>query len=236
MALKGFIKPRRPLPTPKPKRYTAQEQRDRRRSHLPLTLGADFELGAEVLAVTGPVAARLAEEPHPSGRTALASVAAISEAVADLCVVAGDLVAVDRARGVRGAEQKVRAANALKAVTHRAALQFGADELASGTWADTLADFARPLSVPLAEVLGRVAADKSRQPVESDRVIEALRALDRAARDLDRKIEQTAAYRAALPTPKAAPVRDLSSAIATLEDSGVTYADLLADNNEGIAR
>lgn len=232
MALKGFIRPRRELPTPKPKRYTAQEQRDRRRSHLPLTLGADFELGAEVLAVTGPVAARLAEEPHPSGRTALASVAAISEAVADLCIVAGELVAVDRARGVDGAEQKVRAANALKAVTHRAALQFGADELASGTWADTLADFARPLSGPLAAVLGRAARDRTRHAAESDRVVDALRALDRAARDLDRKIEQTAAYRAALPTPRATPVRDLRGAIAQLEASGVEYADLITDTKD----
>lgn len=233
--LKGYIRKRRELPMPKAITYSAGQQRDRRRNHLPLVLGADFDLGAEVLAVTGPVAARLAEEPHPSGRTALASVAAISEAVADLAAVAGDLVAVDRARGVDGAEQKVRAANALKVVTHRAALQFGADELASGDWAETLAGFARSLSGPLAAVLGRAAKDRARQPVESDRVIEALRALDRAVRDLDRKIEQTAAYRAALPTPKATPVRDLSSAIATLEDSGVTYADLLTDN-EGIAR
>ncbi|MDP0399210.1 MULTISPECIES: hypothetical protein [Tsukamurella] len=235
MALKGFIRPRRPLPDPKPIKYSAAQQRDRRRNHLPLVLGQDFDLGAEVLAVTGPVAERLSREPHPSGRTALASVAAISEAVANLCIVAGELVAVDRARGVDGAEQKVRAANALKAVTHRAALPFGADELASGAWAATLADFARPLSGPLAAVLGRAARDRTRHPGESDRMLDALRELDRAVRDLDRKIEQTAAYRAALPTPRAAAVRDLSSAIAALEDSGVEYADLITDN-EGTAR
>ncbi|KXO88737.1 hypothetical protein AXK56_10490 [Tsukamurella pulmonis] len=235
MALKGFIKPRRPLPDPKPIKYSAAQQRDRRRNHLPLVLGADFDLGAEVLAVTGPVAARLAEEPHPSGRTALASVAAISEAVADLCIVAGELVAVDRARGVDGAEAKVRATNALKSITNRAALQFGADELAAGTWAETLAGFARPLAGPLAAVLGRAAADKSRQPVESDRILDALRDLDRAVISLDRKITASIDYRRALPTPKAAPQRDLSSAIEALESSGIRYDDLISNDNEGTA-
>lgn len=230
--LKGYIKNRRELPMPKVKSFTPTEQRDRRRAHLPLTLGADFDLAAEVLSVTEPVAARLAEEPHPSGRTALASVAQISEAVADLAAVAGDLVAESRARGVAGAEEQARARNALKAVTHRAALQFGADELAAGTWAVTLADFAAPLSKPLVELLGRAARDRGRQPVESDRIIEALRNLDRAVISLDRRITASVDYRAALPTPRTAPVRDLSSAIAALEDSGVRYDDLIANDTK----
>lgn len=235
MALKGFIKPRRPLPTPKPKRYTAQEQRDRRRSHLPLTLGADFELGAEVLAVTGPVAARLASEPHPSGRTALASVAEIARAVGDLVSSAADIVADHRSRGVGDHEQRAVARRALHDLTTRPVPAFVAEHLAEGSWAEALAEHARPVSAALGEALGWAAADRTRYPIESDRVLDALRALDRAARDLDRKIEQSAAYRAALPVPKAAPVRDLSSAIAQLDASGVAYADLLTDN-EGIAR
>lgn len=231
MALRGYLRPRRPLPDPKPIKYSAAQQRDRRRSHLPVVLDGSFALSDEVLAVCSPVAARLAEEPNAGGQFAQRSVGQIGRAVVELTELAADLIATDRAKAAVGPEAQAKAKHALRDVTRRPAPEISLDALRSGSWAAALSDYARPVSAALGSVLGRAAADKSRFPQESTRVIAELRELDRLVLSLDREITRAQEWRASLPAPRPnhGP-RDLSGAIAELERLGVRHDDLLTDN------
>ncbi len=216
---------RRPMPTDAaPVKLTQDQQRERRRAHQVHTLDGEFDLAAEVRAITEPVATALAAEPGSTGRAAREAVAAIASAVADLCAVAGDLVSAGRTAGLEYGQRR-QAEAALKAVTHRPAPAISEAELSAGSWAATLTEFAGPLSGPLADVLGRAARDPARLPVESERVIEALRAVDRATLTLRRKIDAAREWRRNLPTRPVATADD-EQARRLLDTLGVEHADL----------
>ena len=207
-----------------PVRLSQDEQRERRRTHQLHTLGGEFDLAAEVAAVVGPVAVALAAEPNPTSRTAREAVEHVAATVAELCAVAGDIVALGRTAGL-DYEARRAAEKALKTVTHRPAPHVRDAELRDGTWAATFTAYATPLAGPLAAVLGRAARDTTRLPAESDRVIEALRGVDRAVLSLRRKIDATRDWRANLPTRSTAPA-PTEDARRLLDTLGVAHADL----------
>lgn len=216
---------RRPMPLAvQPVRLSQDEQRERRRTHQLHTLGGEFDLAAEVAAVVGPVAVALAGEPNPTSRTAREAVEHVAATVAELCTVAGDIVALGRTAGL-DYEARLAAETALKTVTRRPAPHVRDAELRDGTWATTFTAYATPLAGPLAAVLGRAARDTTRLPAESDRVIEALRGVDRAALSLRRKIDATRDWRAHLPARPAAPA-PTEDARRLLDALGIVHADL----------
>lgn len=81
----------------------------------------------------------------------------------------------------------------------------------------------RPLSGPLSDLLGRQVTDRRGLPSVSDELVDALRTLDCAVLDLDRKIDRARSYRdqnrhaAAAANPNA----DAEAARATLAELGI---------------
>lgn len=81
----GYGVRRREFIDPPPKTYSQAELRLRRRRHLPVTLGRDFDLPEELRAVLGAIEAKLSEEPCPGTPGYQEAVTAISGAVEELC-------------------------------------------------------------------------------------------------------------------------------------------------------
>ncbi len=213
-----------------PVKLTQDQQRERRRTHQLHVLDGAFGLAAEVAAVCSPVAVALASEPCPTSGAAREAVETIGAAVDQLAREVGDLVADHRSRaatvGDRGA-----ARSAVRELVRRPAPQVTDDELRDGTWAGSLAEFVAPLAAPLARILGAAALDRTRVPVESDSVIEALRGVDRAVASLERRIDTDRRWRASRPSPEqsqAARGRDMSGVIAELDRLGIAHDDLTA--------
>ncbi|RPA20004.1 hypothetical protein [Gordonia sp. OPL2] len=69
------------------------------------------------------------------------------------------------------------------------------DQLADGSWAPTLVDLARRDADALAHLLGHQNKNRRGGETASDTVIEALRALDRAALDTHRRIDRSDFFR-----------------------------------------
>ncbi|TWS20208.1 hypothetical protein FK529_08820 [Tsukamurella asaccharolytica] len=211
----------------RPAALTQDQQRHRRRTHQLHTLDGAFDLADEVTAVVGPVAAALASEPRPTSGAAREAVETIAAAVDQLAREVGDMVADHRSRaatvGNRGA-----ARSAVRELVRRPVPVVSDDELRDGSWAGSLAEFVAPLGTPLAQILGAAALDRTRVPVESDAVIDALRAVDREVRTLERSIDTARAWRSSLPSREPAPKRDMSGVIAELDRLGIAHRDLTA--------
>ncbi|MFT4126121.1 MAG: hypothetical protein QM662_07800 [Gordonia sp. (in: high G+C Gram-positive bacteria)] len=193
---------------PPTKTYTQDEKRDRRRRHLPVSYGRDFDLATEVRGVLEPVANKL------TAAGLVAEVDEIAEAVRELCVTCADLLNDARVSRVDYASRS-RARAALKTLTKQPVPEIPRVALSDGSWTDMLADMAAPLSGPLADLLGRA------NPSVSDQVVEALRLLDRAALDLDRRVDRTLLFRQQNHHVPARPDDDTDAARRTLADIGI---------------
>ncbi|GAB2671977.1 hypothetical protein GCM10027169_37230 [Gordonia jinhuaensis] len=213
MPATGFgVRPRIFLDPPA-KTFSQDEKRTRRRRHLPVRYGRDLGLTDEIRGVIRPVADRL------TAAGLIGDVDEIAEAVRELCVTCADLLNDAKISRIDYASRS-RARAALKTLTKQPVPEISRAALADGSWPDMLADMSEPLSAPLANLLGRA------NPSVSDAVVEALRLLDRAVLDLDRRIDRTLLFRSQNPhAPSQSERDDPEAARATLADLGVQLED-----------
>ncbi|WP_280332885.1 hypothetical protein [Nocardia wallacei] len=161
-------------------------QRDRRRAHLTVELDERFTLSAEVAAIFGDVAARLSAVPDPARWV-------------------GRLDRVLRADAVAQQQDWQAANTALKAIArivHMPAPEVptvGAEAIADGSWLAALVDACRPLDEPLSVHLVRETQYREQTRTarkiepEPSPILDHLRTLDRAAKELDRELSRLSA-------------------------------------------
>lgn len=190
----GYGIRRREFIDPPPTTYSQAELRLRRRRHLPVSYGRDFDLTEELRAILGAAEAKLATEPCPGHSNYIESVTAISDSVRELCDRVGDLINEAKVSRVRDTDRP-RARAALKALAAKPAPEITRAALIESRWAQPLTDLARPISGALSDLLGRQSDSRRGLATVSDEVVDALRSLDRTVLDLDRKIDRARSYR-----------------------------------------
>lgn len=178
-----------------PPRFDQNEQRRRRRHWLPNLLTGEFDLTAEIEAITAPLALRVASDPVP--QVLAGNVADLSDAVAACLNELNTLFGADgdlaRVRHLTSEVDRARALELLRSRRAASKPQFDAADLGAGTWAAALVETAEPSSEPLSRFLGRARPDSIPTPTE---VVEAsLRGVDRAALALERRLDRRAADR-----------------------------------------
>lgn len=197
---------------PPAKTFSQDEKRARRRRHLPVSYGRDLDLTAEIRGVIRPVADRL------TTAGLIGDVDEIAEAARELCVTCADLLNDAKISRIDYTSRN-RARAALKTLTKQPVPEISRVALSDGSWPEVLADMAAPLSGPLADLLGRA------NPSASDQVVEALRLLDRAAPDLDRRVDRTLLFRQQNHHVPAHTDDDTDAARRTLADLGIGMED-----------
>ena len=187
---------------PLAKTYSQAELRARRRAGLSAVYAGQFDITAEIRDVCEPLANRAARQSNPPHMFA-PLVRDLVDAVHGELVstVVGWFAEIDATQRVQRDGAHLDSASRKQAVRHLtdlaprpAAPWVDADELATGSWATTLVEMARPYSVPLAELLARswppgdpnLRASASR----SERLCDLLRDVDTAARQLEIRIEK----------------------------------------------
>lgn len=168
--------------------YTQAEQRDRRREGLTVALDGRWSLTDEVQAICGPLAAQVtAAAPNPAAYWR--NVDDLRDAVHQVVhVVVGLLAQADAERRTRhlNIDVRGRSIRALVDLAERPKLPEIADEaVVSGTWAVSLTALAEPYSGRLARLLGNALTT-----AVSDRVLAALREVDRAALAFERRLDR----------------------------------------------
>jgi hypothetical protein len=226
--------------------------RQRRRRRMPVVYGRSFDLVAEVREITEPLALRAAplspglcsvvRDEVTGERRVLGAfrpqVDAVTAAVAELVGVVAELVGVvaellgerDAARKTAHLEGAERA-QARRALTELAAApqvpQITDDDVRLGDWPAVLVGYVGPRGAPMGELLGEAlppgADGLGGRPSVSERLVEGLRPLDRAATEFDRVLTQAFEDRRAgrfEPRPDAA-MRRKAEAVDTLDRLGV---------------
>lgn len=177
----------------RPPVYSQAENRQRRRQRLPITYDGGFDLPAEVAAVCGPVAERVAAEPRPSAYAA--DVAEIGDAVHELiCVSVGLLAerAATRKVGHLPVDVRGRTKRALCDLAPRPAPPvIDPASLADGGWSAQLAAYAAPFAADLSDLLAHAMPPGTRRGLlsASERVENALYALDQAVVNLTKRLD-----------------------------------------------
>ncbi|WP_280269178.1 hypothetical protein [Nocardia wallacei] len=161
-------------------------QRDRRRKGLPVELDERFVLSDEVAVIFRDVAARLSAVPEPRRWT-------------------GRLDRVLRADAVAQQQDWQAVNTALKAIARTVHMPAPdvpiatAEAIADGSWLRTLVGACRPLDEPLSAHLAREAQHRDQTRTarkiepEPSAILDHLRVLDRAAKELDRELSRLAA-------------------------------------------
>lgn len=202
--------------------FDQDEQRRRRRQHLGVVLRGEFSLAAEVAAITGPLARRVANRPEPLAfRPYVTELAdAVHEAVS---TVVGWLAELDARRVTEHlADDPAKRAYAVRKIVdlaQRPMLPEVTDAgLNSGGWSAALVTMAEPVSAQLSDLLGRAIPpgdDRLRgHSSRSEQVVTLLReTIDRAALALGRRLDwaesQPAPRRSADPADVVAELREL---------------------------
>jgi hypothetical protein len=230
---------------PKPMPTDQNVLRQRRRRRLPVVYGRSFDLGNEVREMTEGLAVRAAalppglcsvvrDELTGQRRTVAAfrpQVDELAAAVAELVGVVAELLGErDAARKTAHLEGTERA-QARRALAELAAEpqvpQITDDDVRLGDWPAVLVRYVAPLGALLGELLGAALPPEAdglngRQSV-SERLVEGLRPLDRAAAEFDRVLTQAFKDRRAgrfAPRPDAVAARK-ADAVDTLQRLGV---------------
>ncbi|TSD98880.1 hypothetical protein FOV72_03755 [Gordonia rubripertincta] len=183
---------RNPRPATPPPTYSQAELRDRRRKHLPVTYDGRFDLTEEIRAIVGPLADRVATDPHP-----LAFAVQVDDVVV---AVAGSV----RTLAVLLAEREARRRTASVPVSHRGAAvralvaladkpadpEITDDDIHSGRWAAILTEHAATYSTDLADYLAHaIPPGQTRGLLSiSEQTEGALREIDTAAVNLARRL------------------------------------------------
>lgn len=172
---------REPIPVPV---HTQDEQRERRRQRLTIVYGKAFRLDAEVAAITLPLGTEVSRLPQPA--VLRRDVDLVAEAVAEVVDVAARLIAESRT-----VDAKARRLAADLAVRPRQPV-ITDEQIVSGSWTAAVVEYAAEVTDGLAGLLGRALPPDAEglrgQLSASERIERALRALDRAAVDLERRI------------------------------------------------
>ncbi len=167
--------------------YSQSDLRERRRRQLPVTLEGGWSLSSEVAAICAPLAEAVAAAKCPAGHWR--AVDQLTDAVHETVSAAVGLLArADAERRCRhlGVDDRGRSIQALVDLAERPKLpEIADDDLAAGTWAATLTALAQPYSADLSGLLGR-----ARTTAVSDRMLAALREVDRAALALQRRLDR----------------------------------------------
>jgi hypothetical protein len=171
--------------------FTQDELRQRRRHWLPVIYRSDFDLAAEVAAIVGPLARAVSRIPRPEAlhRDVYDVTDAVHELLSTVVGMLAESKQLDRAAKVRTA----RGVADLAQRPHEPRVT--ADMLTSGHWAALMVDHVAPYTADVAALLGR-------SPAASGRLEAALRVLDSAALDLQRRVPKVAAHQA-LPSMEA---------------------------------
>jgi hypothetical protein len=194
-------RPARPQPLapsgiPAPLATASQDDlRDRRYKRQRVHYRGDFNLATEVAAVIGPVAHEASRLPDPV--VLRRDVEAVADAVHELLSAAVGLIAESRT-----ASTTTKRAAADLAVRPQAP-GITDEQIISGSWAAALTAYVEPYAGDLASLLGRAlppdAVSLRGNPSASERIERALRALDGAELNLERRIPK-ARQRQALPS------------------------------------
>lgn len=200
-----------PVPT-----YSQAELRERRVQGYRVLLPGGWSLTTEVAALCQPLAERVAARRAP--RTYLRYVEDVTDAVRQLVdTVVALLAEADAQRRTRHLpiDQRGRALAAARALAQRPVMpEIGCEDVASGYWAQTLAELTEPYSDDLARLLGNALTS-----VVSDRVLRALAEVDHAARALERRLDRDEPTRATTPSQA---ITEADRARAELAELGVT--------------
>lgn len=209
--------PGRPLAGPRDlTTFTQTENRERRRGHLQIHYGGDFNLGDEIEAVLAPVAQRSDTTPHMVRFLTTAVHTARLE-------VERLLVERDARRRISDLpfEKRKRGRDLIVAAWERPTSP-AVDP--TGAWADTLVEHLAPLTDQLADYLGRATPPgQTRGGISiSERLEDILRELDRAVLSATRHLNARAAYQATASTPLNPRLRSLRATPAELDALGIT--------------
>ncbi|MCB8912055.1 hypothetical protein KUG88_18160 [Rhodococcus rhodochrous] len=181
-----------------PSVLSQDEQRQRRRLHMSIHYTGTFNLVAEIEAVLAPLADRdVARHPHVVREVAVA----VNELATDLGKLLAEREARRRAAGL-GYEVQTRMVRLAVAAWERPTTpEITSEALRSGTWASVLTDHVLPLNEPLRDYLAhaRPPGETGNAASVSERVEGALRIVDRAVRDAERRLDQLEAARTAEP-------------------------------------
>ncbi|MCZ4652899.1 hypothetical protein [Gordonia amicalis] len=183
---------RKPRPATPPPTYSQAELRERRRKHLPVTYDGRFDLTEEIRAIVGPLADRIATDPHPLTFAVQVDdvVVAVAGSVRTLAVLLAEREARRRCQNVpignRG--QAVRALVAL--ADKPADPEITDDDIRSGRWAAILTEHAATYSADLADYLAHaIPPGQTRGLLSvSEHTEDALREIDTAATNLARRL------------------------------------------------
>lgn len=198
----------RPAPAPI---YSQAEKLQRRRNSLGVLLGGDWILHHDIAAICGPLAEQIVTAPcsarflrahlddnvgHLVGPSSpSASIDDLALAVHEVVHVGVGLIreaAVQRQTTHLSVEQRARAQVVANTLAERPPLpEFNRDDAETGAWATALVDLCEPWSAALADLLGR-----AQTRAVSDRMIAALREVDRTAASLQRRLNRDAVMRA----------------------------------------
>ncbi len=203
----SWIKRRVPEPEPEPVvpapslQAEQDEQRRRRRLHMPIVYDGRFDLALEVGSICLPLAVRVAAEPAPGAY--FYDVAELVTAVHKSAVLKiGDLLAERDARRrtthLTDFSERTRAVQLLVGSRVRPVCpQVDTAGLPSGKWVDSVLTIVAPLSAPLSDFLGKALPPGEVRAVSvSERVENALRGVDSAARALEKRLDGAASDRA----------------------------------------
>lgn len=213
--------PRRRTPITAVVKFTQDEKRQRRRQHLAVALDGEFSLAAEVAAITGPLARRIADRPEPLAFRHY--VAELADAVHEATSTVVSWTAEVNAKKVTEHLEPAKRAYAIRKIVdlaQRPKLPALTDNaLTTGAWSAALVRMAEPTSAQLSDLLGRAfppGDDRLRGTVSrSEHVVTLLReTLDRAALSLNRRLD----WAESQPVPRRSADVD---ALAELREMGV---------------
>ncbi|MDV3124679.1 hypothetical protein M1247_07120 [Mycobacterium sp. 21AC1] len=195
------VQPLAPSGLPAPLATASQDQlRERRRKRLRVHYtGKNYVQSAEVRAVCGQVAVDISRVPNPLPMRR--DIEAVADAAHELLSAAVGLIAADRNQS-NEARARTRQAAADLAV-RPAAPAISDNQIISGSWVHALVDWLAPYDGDLSALLSRAlppdAPSLKGSPSASERIERALRTLDQAVLELERRTVK-AAKRQALPS------------------------------------
>lgn len=217
----GGSKARQPRP------LTQAEQRERRRTHLPVTYTNTFDLVEEIEAITAPLAELVAGQPAPARFAP--EIEDLTNSISGAIRHIAKLIAESDARRKTArvpSENRDRARRALvELVDLPGDPEIDAESVVAGTWPGVLVEHCRPYGGPLAELLGRaLPPGQTRGAISiSERLEAELREIDVAGVALTRRVTYMQSHR-----DEDAPARKQSrrsdakaDARATLDELGI---------------
>ncbi|UGQ43400.1 hypothetical protein [Rhodococcus aetherivorans] len=182
-----------------PAAFTQDEQRERRRQHLAIVYTGTFDLTAEIEAVLAPLARRpeVASYPHIVRELTVS----VHELVLDLGKLLVERDARRRTAALEAGTQG-RMTDLIVAAWERPECPtIDRDALVSGAWSSVLVEHVRPLTEPVKDYLAHAhppGATGNKASV-SERVEAALRTVDRAVRETERRLDHRETSRTEAP-------------------------------------